>query len=254
MDHEGPCCRNSNLSPASAEESQSIEAAMSLLLDTNGNYVGDDVAIFGRSISADNDTRAPKAFIQEQCRIIGAAAVGKADHSPDKGHVMKCLSNFFFKLKKEDASLRGVHALTPVRIKMIVTDISAALSNFTSLGVDDQAAKRACLDQIDAIILHHCGNHKLCKDEKCCTYTRVKNANPEWDEDVIAAAAVQESFRPLGGKSMSLSDRGIAVLEAALKKYINEATVERVADGGCSNLSENFWSVCTKFSEGKRLN
>ena len=254
MDHEGPCCRNSNLSPASAEESQSIEAAMSLLLDTNGNYVGEDVAIFGHSVSADNDTRAPKAFIQEQCRIIGAAAVGKADHSPDKGHVMKCLSNFFFKLKKEDASLRGVHALTPVRIKMIVTDISAALSNFTSLGVDDQAAKRACLDQIDAIILHHCGNHKLCKDEKCCTYTRVKNANPEWDEDVIAAAAVQESFRPLGGKSMSLSDRGIAVLEAALKKYINEATVERVADGGCSNLSENFWSVCTKFSEGKRLN
>jgi hypothetical protein len=116
---------------------------------------------------------------------------------------------------------------------MIVTDIRAALSNFTSLGVDDQAAKRVCLDQIDAIILHHCGNHKLCKDEKCCiTYTRVKNANPEWDEDAIAAAAVQESFRPLGGKSMSLSDRGIAVLEAALKKYINEATVERVADGG----------------------
>jgi hypothetical protein len=132
---------------------------MSLLLDTNGNYIGDDVAIFCRCISADNDTRAPKAFIQEQCRIIGAAAVGKADHSPDKGHVMKCLSNFFFKLKEEDASLRGVHALTPVRIKMIVTDISAALSNFTSLGVDDQAAKRACLDQIDAIILHHCGNH-----------------------------------------------------------------------------------------------
>ena len=50
MDHEGPCCRNSNLSPASAEESQSIEAAMSLLLDTNGNYVGDDVAIFCRII------------------------------------------------------------------------------------------------------------------------------------------------------------------------------------------------------------
>ena len=104
MDHEGPCCRNSNLSPASVEESQSIEADMSLLTGTNGDYVGDDVAIFGRCISADNDTRAPKAFIQEQCRIIGAAAVGKADHSPDKGHVMKCLlSNFFFKLKKEDA-------------------------------------------------------------------------------------------------------------------------------------------------------
>jgi len=43
MDHEGPCCHNSNLSPASAEESLSIEAAMSLLLDTNGNYVGDVV-------------------------------------------------------------------------------------------------------------------------------------------------------------------------------------------------------------------
>jgi hypothetical protein len=98
MAHEGICYRNSNLRPASAEESQSTLVAKSLLLDDTGKYLGDEIAIFGINISADNDTRAPSAFIREQNRIIGAAADGLADHSPDRGHVMKCNNNALFKL------------------------------------------------------------------------------------------------------------------------------------------------------------
>ena len=30
--------------------------------------------------------------------------------------------------------------------------------------------------------------------------------------------------------------------------------MDKIARGGCSNLSEGFWNVTTKFSEGKRLN
>ncbi len=86
----------------SAEEQQRIDVAKSLFIDSTGNYVGDDTAIFGHCISADNDTRAARAFIQEQSRIIGVSADGVADHSPDKGHVMKCNNNALYKLAKDN--------------------------------------------------------------------------------------------------------------------------------------------------------
>jgi hypothetical protein len=66
MAHDGHCYRNSNLQPASAEEPQSIMVAKSLLLNEQNDYLGDDIVIFGLNVSADNDTRAPSAFIQEQ--------------------------------------------------------------------------------------------------------------------------------------------------------------------------------------------
>ena len=46
MKHKGTCYRNSALQPASAEEQQNIEVARSLLIDSNGNYVGNDMTIF----------------------------------------------------------------------------------------------------------------------------------------------------------------------------------------------------------------
>ena len=64
--HKGTCYRNSKLQLASAEEQQSIEVARSLLIDSTGNYVSNDMAIFGHCKSADNDTRVAHAFIQEQ--------------------------------------------------------------------------------------------------------------------------------------------------------------------------------------------
>ena len=63
MKHKGTCYRNSTLQPSSAEEHQSIEVARSLLIDSNGNYIGDEMAIFCNFISADNVTRATHAFI-----------------------------------------------------------------------------------------------------------------------------------------------------------------------------------------------
>ena len=66
MKHKVTCYRNSTLQLASAEEQQTIKITRSLLIDSNGNYVGNDMAIFGHCISVDNDTRAAHAFIQEQ--------------------------------------------------------------------------------------------------------------------------------------------------------------------------------------------
>ena len=110
MKHKGTCYRNSNLQPASAKEQKRIDVAKSLFIDSTGNYVGNDTAICGHCISADNDTRAACAFIQEQNQIIVISADGVADHSPDKGHVMKCNNNALYKLAKDNPSIRGVHA------------------------------------------------------------------------------------------------------------------------------------------------
>jgi len=53
---------------------------------------------------------------------------------------------------------------------------------------------------------------------------------------------------------MSLSFEGIAKLTSKILSCFNAKTIDKIAGGGCSNLSENFWGVNTKFSEGKRLN
>ena len=253
MAHEGICYRNSNLHPASAEESQSTLVAKSLLLDDTGKYLGDEIAIFGINISADNDTRAPSAFIREQNRIIGAAADGLADHSPDRGHVMKCNNNALFKLRKEDATLRGVHALTPKRIAMMNSDISATIDDYSKTGTGDPDAQKACLDQLAAIVPHHCGQHHLCRNERWCTYLRIQKEHPDWDVHSITVAAAAESNRPLNGKPMSLSEDGMSTITKEINKRFNKATIDKIANGGCSNLAENFWSVATKFSQGKRL-
>ena len=67
MAHKGFCYRNSTHNPASAEEYQAYDIGRSLLLDEEGNYLGDDTAIFMSEIAADNDTRGPKSGESKDC-------------------------------------------------------------------------------------------------------------------------------------------------------------------------------------------
>lgn len=62
------------------------------------------------------------------------------------------------------------------------------------------------------------------------------------------------SSRPHCGKNMSLSAVGIVKLTSKILSRFNAKTIDKIAGGGCSNLSENLWGVNTKFSEGKRRN
>ena len=118
LSHTGKCYRNSNLAPASAEEPQSAMMARELLVDSKGEYVGDDNAIFAKVVTSDNDTRAPFSFIRQQNEIIGTKANDVAEHLPDKGHVMKCQNNAMFKIRQEDKSYSGVNLLSNLRIKV----------------------------------------------------------------------------------------------------------------------------------------
>ena len=258
MEHPGHCYKNSNLNPASAEETQAVIAARKLLLDDDGNYLGDDRAIFGSFINSDNDTRAPNAFIKEQNRIIGEAADGKADHSPDIGHNNRCQNNAMHKLMEKDKSFKGKLGLNNLRISSMTSDTSQILKelarNYEIYGPGHKPSINACQEQLGALVYHHCGIHDKCKHERWCTFLKVKNEHPEWSEDRIAAQAAEETNRPHEGKDMSLDEDGMKALTAEIMARYSEESLEKLALGGCSNLSENFWGMNTKFSEGKRLN
>ena len=251
MKHSGVCYRNSTLAPASAEEHQAAIAARDLLLDKDGKYLGDDQAVFCMAVNADNDTRGSVAMIAGQASIIGTPADEQAEHVLDNGHVYKCQNNAIFNARAADKSLSGKHGLTNPRIRSLVSDINAVMKEYGEKEGDD-AARKECLDQIEAIVPHHCGMHEKCKHERWCNHLKVRNAHPDWSDEQVAAEALRTSARP-DGNYMSLSPSGIAFLTALIQERFNGKTINRIAAGGCSNLSENFWSTVTKFSEGKRL-
>lgn len=254
MEHTGYCYRNSKLNPASAEESMATTAAKDLLMDQNGAYIGDDLAIFCLECHSDNDTRASQAIIKAQNEFIGLSADDLGDHLPDLGHVIKNLSNLLFKLRDVDTSLRGVNCLHNLRIKAIVRDVRKVIDWYRETGVGDDAARQEAITQINATVLHHCGDHSLCVHERFCSYLKVKKQHPDWEDHSIRKEAHSISKRALRGKEMSLNAKGIAKVTALLLKKVNANNIDKIASDGCSNLSESFWSQTTKFSEGKRLN
>ena len=75
---------------------------------------------------------------------------------------------------------------------------------------------------------------------------KVKNLHPTWTDHEIAEETAATSSRPHGSKNMSLSDNGIAKLTNKIILQFNNKTIDKIAGGGCSNLSENFWGVATK--------
>ncbi len=245
------CYRNSNLHPASAEETQAIIAARDLLLDENGKYVGDDKAIFATIINSDNDTKSPKSFMVEQNTIIGESADNRAEHNPDTNHFIKNINNKLHNLKNADKTFKT--ALTNHRIRCFNHDINAVIKDYVP-NVGDAVARKKCLHQLHAIPRHHNGIHDQCVNKKWCSFLRVRDEHPDWSEQAIAEKATQMSLRATEGKHMGCDMEGLATLTAFFKRELNEATIDKYAQGGCSNLSENFWGGNIKFTEGKRLN
>ena len=143
-----------------------------------------------------------------------------------------------------------VNHVSNARIRSIQSDITAAIKEYHP-HVCDSEQRDDCLTQMCAIIHHHCNNHSCCKFEKFCSNLKVRNANPTWSEDQIEEEALKCSKRH---KSyMDLTEEGIEVLEKIILKRFNKKTIDRIAQCGCSNGCEGFWSQLVKFSEGKRI-
>ncbi|KAL7528573.1 hypothetical protein ACHAXR_002515 [Thalassiosira sp. AJA248-18] len=167
---------------------------------------------------------------------------------------MKCQNNSLFDLRGKDKTLSGVAGLSNTNIKCCTSDINAVVTEYKE-HLGDDTAKNECLEQLDAVVTHACGDHSNCKHEKWCLFLRVKREHPDWADDEITIQATKESPRPLAKRNLSLADSGVALIQRIIRKRFNENTIDIIASasGGCSNLSESFWNIVTKWSEGKRL-
>ena len=135
--------------------------ARDLLVDKKGNYVGDNRGIFAKVVTSDNDNRIPLSFIQEQNQLIGTSMDNLAEHLPDIGHVMKCDNNALFKIRQDDKSYSGVNLLSNLRIKCLVSEIKEVVDHYEyeTMGLGDDVARSVCLQQLEAIVPHQCGDH-----------------------------------------------------------------------------------------------
>ena len=169
---------------------------------------------------------------------------------PDLGHSVKCNNNEFFALREKDPSFRGKHALSNVRIKSIQSDITAAIKAYAPY-VGDSVKRNECLNQIRAIVRHHCGDHSLCFQEKFCSYLEIKSKHEDWTQEQINAEALKRTKRHK--TQMDLSEKGICILEQIIEKRFNEKTIDKHAQCGCSNSCEGFWGQLIRLSKGKRI-
>lgn len=259
LSHEGECYRNSPFGPAIAEENSAPVLARSLLLDNNGDYLGDEYAVFADKIVGDGDTRAVTKFIDEQYKIMGDVVKDTTKCFPDIGHAIKCISTDRYNVAKKDTSLKGKNLLEPKRIRAICGDIISVLKllrqklqdllNPSAEVLDSMMDE--CLDRLANIVPHHCGLHENCVADMC-GFVKLKEDNPEWSDDKLDEES--DKIARFNRECMSLSDEGREKVSGVISKKITKKNVGRLAEMKNINNSENFWNCTTVHSEGKRLN
>ena len=183
--HDGKCYRNTALSPAQAEEVALEELAETLLIDPKTKeFRSDDEAILAQQFVTDGDTKGAKRFILKQVSLVPSFAA-KAEQIPDIGHFVKAINNGFYQLKEKCPELGGAQLLDAAQIKVICSDVSKNVRLYggevAELDKDrpdyDEQKKKlrdAALNDIAAIVPHHCGDHSSCGDQ--CKYKAIENS------------------------------------------------------------------------------
>jgi len=257
--HSGRCYRNSNLGPAVSEEYCAEEAGYELLYNSDGEYHGDEEAIYCHRTVGDGDTKGAKKLMRKQADIVGEPAEGDAEHDPDCSHFGKRINNALFSLRKGDKTFNGAGLLENSRIRVITSDIRRCCEWYHPFLVDLprptddvlDSKREECLARIQAVIPHHCGDHSGCY-ENMCGYTDLKKEHPEWsDEQVAEEYAMNSRFH---GKYMSLSNAGVKELQRIIQSNVDISNIDRVALLMSSNCIENLYSLCAMHTEGKRIN
>ncbi len=250
--HDGPCYRKTNYSSAAAEEFEQEKSSVALLLHDSGMPPGEDTASIASTVIADNNTRGPNRFMTKQKEIVGADADDylATDH-PDLNHVIKNCSNKLYATAAKDKSFNGRLALSSVQIRLICSDITKAIKRYNP-NIGNPVARTKCLDQLAAVIRHRCGDHRFCKDAELCTYTRLKNKNPNFSQNELDEAYAANS-KQNNGRYTDLSTDGIEILEKITTKCFNGKIINKIAECGCSNACEGFFGQLMKFTEGKCL-
>ena len=264
--HKGPCSNNSIHGPAVSEEFALEQIGENLLVNEEGESLGDDEALFMCFPISDGDSKGAHRLMARQAAIVGSAATGQSERLPCSGHVGKNLGKGLHKIKAADFTISGEGLLESERIKSIQTYIHTHLLKLKNASWDKgEKPTTEMIQETNASIMnvvpHMCGNHRNCKDEELCAYLKLKNSNPLWkDVDVLTDAQEEELNRRMyDGKTklqyvLGLNAKGMAMVQAQVKLRYNIDSVAQIARLVTCNENENSWGHLTKFSQGKRLN
>jgi hypothetical protein len=276
VEHKGHCYRNTVRGPATAEEYACFDAGSLLLkCEDSDDFLPDNEAVFADEIISDGDTRGSKKFIAAQVDAIGDVAANIAIQLPDIGHFIKTVSNALYELAEHDTILKGAYLLEASRIRAMSSDLAGHIREFNhtlemfcnkdpnDLSPNDHhsidTCRDLCLQRIESIVPHHCGNHRKC-DVAYCGFLKIKkrlkaikkSTGKEFTHDDIVIQYSKESR--FQGKYMSMDNASIEKVKKAITSRIDRSNVDRIARVMSSNLCENYFSVLVKFSQGKRLN
>lgn len=197
--------------------------------------------------------------------------IGKADHIPDIGHFIKCISGRLHNLAKQNSHLRGVHLLEAAQIKTVCADISRIIRKYgvqlRQLNHEDIESRRnTAMNRLSCVVPHHCGDHSSCCYDDCKMKKLERHAiarykvefpqcteTDEWMLDnqrqiIFESFAKQSRFN---GKVMSMSERGQATVFKEISKRLDSSNIDRVAMTMSSNDCENFFGMIAKYSHGK---
>ena len=265
--HAGKYYKNSNHGPAVAEEFACEDAGRLLLFDSESNFRGEDEAIFANPVVSDGDTKGANRLLDRQVDLLGLTKDERGRCVPDLGHLIKCISNGFFKLKSTNTEFSGKKLLHPLRIKCMSSDISRFLRSYKKaidvIGSVKNLERQKCLENLASVVPHHCGNHSKCKQE-FCKYLQLAQAR-KMSNDVCGTIEDKQAFvdeiekkyceiSRFKGEIMDLSCEGQDILTKVILSRITIENINSIAEILSSNRCENYFSVLVKYTEGKRIN
>eukprot|EP00980_Cylindrotheca_fusiformis_P003260 scaffold735_cov116-Cylindrotheca_fusiformis.AAC.30 len=261
--HEGECSNNSKYSPAEQEEHGLERIGRSLLLDDNGEYLGDNRALLIEVVVSDGDSKGALRMLRVQEAIT---SYNGGRREPCFTHVSKGTNNGMYKLREKDTTLKGVGGLENRRIQFILCDIQRQIDDLKHISWD--VGKAPTLQQIEEtleanlnVVCHHCGKHSHCNEKHCKLLKLVTQRHghgvflhnlSKADEEVLYDEYYQSSNRY--SYELKLNEVGIRKVQDEILKRFNKQSLMNLSKKRNTNLAESFWGMQTKYSEGKRLN
>ena len=158
--------------------------------------------------------------------------------------------------------------LEPLRIKSMTSDISKHMRKYhakiNKSDSDSYTEKIKCLKGVKLVVHHHSGNHSQCCIEDCL-YLQIEKEENDLNSPRINQTFTKDDILELimkryceisrfKGKHMDLSIAGQYLLAKIITSRLNEINLEKVGEILSSNCCENYFSVLTKYSHGKRIN
>lgn len=258
IEHEGMCYRTSSDSPSTAEEFAAGKIGRDLLATPDGKVRPDDEAIFIGTGVSDGDSKAVRRAAKEQAKIVGDVAISWQAYCQDWSHQKKNIGKSLHEAKKNGYGGKKVGLTTP-RILAIEHDVEDCTRRYKERAIDPAGVsdedrdkyRTTYLDELAAIVPHHCGIHTNCTVEMCGA-KRILRDNPGISmEELVKRYDASTRFR---GQILSVTEEGVKELSSFITKRITAKNADSIARMESTGKIESSNAEAVVLTGGKRLN